>query len=756
LGPYDLLSKSGLTQRAGVSVRNSATGDQIAEMIPWSNLAWMQVHQGHLPLWNPYSGLGLPLAFNWQSGAFSLPVVVSYAFPLHLAYTAQIVLTMVIAGTGAYVLARVLHVGVLGCATAGTVFELSGSFMGWLGYPHASVMSWAGWLLAVAILIVRGDHRLRNITLFAVLMALAVYAGQPEIFTMLVASAVIVVGTMVIVNARATPRRGRVLRPLIDLVLAIGAGLALGAPLILPGLQVLSASTRNSAALIAQTQVGKSLPPHDLFHLLIQGYNGLPIAGSHVFGDTVYFDTAAYVGVIAIALAVLGLVRGWRRSDIAALGVLAVVTTAVVFAPPVEALFLHLPQIQTIDWHRELMTLGLCIAVLAGVGMDVVVRRQAWRSTTLVVGGVLGGCLVLLLVLLAFGTSGLSDIDATLRRQSLLWPLITTGLALGVVGGLAAWTARKGTPASPRFPRLSAGQLAGVLLLLMETAFLIASGATLWSSSANGITPSPPVSALVRSVGDATVGFGAYTCFDGPSTTALGILPETNILYGVHEFDFYDPILPRSYFRSWAQVSRSGAGVPIFNSFCPAITTAAQARRFGVEYVLVSHGAAGPTGAIFDRQVGDEDLYRIPNSSAATVTPVTAEGGLPPVDAEGTPVAVSHPSPSSWKITTSSPTDQVLRLRLTNQPGWHATIDGHPLDTEPYAEVMIQARIPAGRHVIELSYWPPLFTLGLIVAGCCVILLLTASVVARRRRRAPVPAHARRRDLPQAEDASED
>jgi uncharacterized membrane protein YfhO len=129
---------------------------------------------------------------------------------------------------------------------------------------------------------------------------------------------------------------------------------------------------------------------------------------------------------------------------------------------------------------------------------------------------------------------------------------------------------------------------------------------------------------------------------------------------------------------------------------------------------------------------------------------------LPPVDAEGTPVAVSHPSPSSWKITTSSPTDQVLRLRLTNQPGWHATIDGHPLDTEPYAEVMIQARIPAGRHVIELSYWPPLFTLGLIVAGCCVILLLTASVVARRRRRAPVPAHARRRDLPQAEDASED
>jgi hypothetical protein len=732
LGPYDLLSKSGLTQGPG-GVRNSATGDQIAEMIPWSNLAWMQVHQGHLPLWNPFSGLGLPLAFNWQSGVFSLPVVVSYAFPLHLAYTVQIVLTMVIAGTGAYVLARVLHVGVLGCATAGTIFELSGSFMGWLGYPHASVMSWSGWLLAVAILIVRGGHRLRNITMFAVIMALAVYAGQPEIFTMLVASAIIIVGTMVIVNARSALRARRWMRPVIDLVLAIGAGLALGAPLILPGSQVLSASTRNSGALIAQTEVGKSLPPHDLFHLLVQGYNGLPIAGSHVFGDTVYFDTAAYVGAIAVALAVLGLVRKWRRSDVAAFGVLAVVTTAVVFAPPVEALFLHLPQIQTIDWHRELMVLGLCIAVLAGVGMDAMVRREAWRSTVLLLGGVLAGCFLLLLVLLIFGTSGLSDIDATLRRQSLLWPLVTTGLALATIGGLAAWSTKKGTPPSPRVPRLSAGQLAGGLLLLVETTFLIASGAALWSS-ANGISPSPQVSVLVRNVGDAEVGFGAYTCFDGPSTSALGILPESNILYGVHEFDFYDPILPRSYFQAWAEVSHSGAGVPIFNSFCPAITTATQARRFGVEYVLVPHDAPAPTGAVFDHQLGDEDLYRIPNSSAATLTPITAEGGLPPVDTEGTPAAVSHPSPSSWKITTSSPTDQVLRLRLTNEPGWHATIDGQPLDTKPYADVMIQARIPAGRHVIELSYWPPLFTLGLIVAGVCVIVLVTALIVGRWRR----------------------
>ena len=734
LGPYDLLSKSGLNQSSTVTVRNSSTGDQIAEMIPWSNLAWLQVHQGHLPLWNPFSGLGLPLAFNWQSGVFSLPVVIGYAFPLHLAYTVQIIVTMVVAGTGAYVLARVLHVGVIGCATAGTVFELSGSFMGWLGYPHASVMSWAGWLLAVAVLIVRGGHRVRNIFLFAAITALAVYAGQPEILTMVVASAVVVVVTMVVIGAITKGSVHGSLRPLVDLVLGIGAGAALGAPLLLPGLQVLAGSTRNSGTLVAATEVGKSLPPHDLLHLLVQGYNGLPIAGSHVFGDAVYFDTATYVGAVAVALAVVGVIRGWRRSDIIAVAVLAVVTTVIVFAPPVEALFLHLPQIQTIDWHRDLMMLGLCTAVLAGVGIDAVAHRVAERSTSRWLGGLLAAFFVLLLALLAFGSSGLSPVEASLRRQSLIWPLVTTGLALAIVAGRVAWTRWAGPSRSVTPTWRSVGSVAAGLLLLVETAFLIASGAPLWSSSAHGITAPSPVSTLARTVGTATVGFDAFTCFDGPATTALGILPEANILYGIHEFDFYDPILPRSYVRAWAGVSHTGAGVPVFNSFCPQLMTASQARRFGVQYVLVFHGAVGPEGAVFVRTIGGEDLYRIPGSSDATVTPVTPEGGIPPVDAVGTPVEVHHPSPSSWEVVTTGQSDQVLRLRLTDQPGWHATIDGRPLAISTYADVMIQARIPAGHHVIVLSYWPPLFTAGLIVAGCCLVVLVAASIVAARRR----------------------
>ena len=69
---------------------------------------------------------------------------------------------------------------------------------------------------------------------------------------------------------------------------------------------------------------------------------------------------------------------------------------------------------------------------------------------------------------------------------------------------------------------------------------------------------------------------------------------------------------------------------------------------------------------------------------------------------------------------------QVLRLRLTDEPGWHATIDGRPLALVPYAGVMLQARNPPGNHIVELHYWPETFTAGLILAAGCVLVLMIA------------------------------
>ena len=123
----------------------------------------------------------MPLAFNFGSGAFSLPALVSYITPLRDVYLVQIIVSFVVGGTGAYFFGRVLRLHPVACAFAGTTWVLSGPFIGYLGLPDVAVMSWAGWQFAAVVLIVRGTHRLWAIALFAVSLAFSILAGNPQI-----------------------------------------------------------------------------------------------------------------------------------------------------------------------------------------------------------------------------------------------------------------------------------------------------------------------------------------------------------------------------------------------------------------------------------------------------------------------------------------------------------------------------------------------------------------------------------------------
>ena len=104
LGPFDLLSRFGLTSHAGTTVHNAIQADQIQQFVPWTNLAWHQVHAGQLPLWNSYNVLGMPLAFNWQSSVFSVPTDAELSLPVAARTPSSCCRTLVIAGTGVYTL----------------------------------------------------------------------------------------------------------------------------------------------------------------------------------------------------------------------------------------------------------------------------------------------------------------------------------------------------------------------------------------------------------------------------------------------------------------------------------------------------------------------------------------------------------------------------------------------------------------------------------------------------------------------------
>jgi hypothetical protein len=725
LGAYGFLSRWSLSAERLGAIHNVLGTDQITQMIPWTAVSWTQVHAGHLPLWNPYSALGTPLAFNWQSATFGLPALVGYLFPLHLAYTAQVLTTLVVAGSGAYVLTRILRCGVVAAAFAGTVFELSGAFMIYLGWPIASVFAWAGWLLAAAILLIRGERRARYAALFAVSLALAIYAGQPDALTILLVGLVTFVVVLLGLRLFQYGPPGPVLRPLVDLAVAGVAGMALAAPLLLPGLQLLGKSVRNTGgsalggrAAISYLEIG---------HFLVSGLNGALLPFS------------LYLGVIPVVLVITAIGLRRREPEVIALVALALLMGAFSFVQPVITLMVSVPGAEAVRWPRAVVLFAFSLAILSGLGMDLLIKSplqksvRRWIGTGFLLTAVVlvGSCLV--------GGGRLSPAQASNRFHGLLWAAIEAALGIAIAVALLLNARKSGRREGPwAFLRLGISQWCAIVLLACETAFLVATGSPIWDASPSFVPVTSAEVALQHAVGSSLVGLGSRQCDLAPG---VGLRPNVNALFDIQELAVYDPMLPIAYYRSWTALTgqkAEAAGFKEISSFCPPIKSAAIARAYGVSFVLEERGSPGPTGSVFDRNIGNEELYRIPNSGVATLTPVAGTGKAQTATGPSTTVPVTHPDPASWKLITHGATTQALDLRLTDSPGWHATIDGRPLKLTTYHQVMIQAQIPAGTHTVILTYWPGSFTTGIAVALCSVIALTLALLSGRfRKRRRP-------------------
>ena len=778
LGSYDYLLRAGVTARPGVGVYRTDDGDLSDAIIPWAHLAWVQVHQGHIPLWNGLNGLGMPLAFNWQSMPASLPSLIGYLAPLRYAYDVNVAVTVLISGIGAYLLARTLGIGILGSTYAATVFELSGTMIGWLGFPLAAVMAWFPWIMLFTVLIHRGRHRVRYIALLALALMFAIFGGQPEALVHEFVALGIFIAAWIAFAALSKSGRSGVARFIGDLALASVIGVALSAQLLLPSLELSALSTRRTPG----TGLATGLPVHDLTYLITQGFDGLPIVGSVPIGSFGFYYSAGatYVGLLTVILAVLAVIAPKRSRTTLALAIMTISLVAIVSVPWVIAALSKIPVLGGVIWLRALMPMALGFAVLGGRGLDVLIHQRDSAPVRRRLGILLGiGGLVLagMWIFMRMRFAHLipfvpRSFEISVRSKSFVWPFIDLIIGFGIFV-LFTWEARRSRtgggagdhristvneaneandPVAPdepidievpelaeerqgvrsRLRRVGLGRWVGLGLIACETFFLISAGSATISSSPQG----PPMNAAVlefkQTVGDATVAAGAPI-----ACGKLGVLMNANIFYGIHEFGIYDPMIPTRYTSAWETSVHTPAGIHQYSWFCPLVTDASLARMWGVGYVIAPKGQAGPTGSVFVKNIGDELLYRIPGAGPATVTPLTATRALPPIEAPGRTVPVDQRQSSVWKMTTDEPTPVVLRLRLANVPGWHATVDGRDVPLIAYNGIMQELVVPAGRHQIAVSYWPRTIDIGLVMAATGALGLLGLALAERRRRRRP-------------------
>jgi hypothetical protein len=295
-----------------------ARGDVLTYFYPYLDYAAEATRQGRLPLWNPYLFMGVPFLANSQAGFFyPLNRLLSWLDVSH-AVKVTIVLHAWLAGLGTYALARQsLRLGRAGAWTAGAAFAVGGClaaqvehvnqlqglawlpwqvvcFDGWRDSSSApgARRAWLGLALAVALQVLAGHTQTAFISLFG----LGVYA---------------------VLSCPLRPWRawGWQLAALAGAVL-LGAGLA--AVQLVPTFELSRLSMR-SQGLSWREAVSFSLKPSLLGRALLPGY-----------GQALFPEYVAYLGLAGLALAAVGLAAAWwgrgrRRASrrVIALAVLA-------------------------------------------------------------------------------------------------------------------------------------------------------------------------------------------------------------------------------------------------------------------------------------------------------------------------------------------------------------------------------------------------------------------------------------------------
>jgi hypothetical protein len=97
--------------------------------------------------------------------------------------------------------------------------------------------------------------------------------------------------------------------------------------------------------------------------------------------------------------------------------------------------------------------------------------------------------------------------------------------------------------------------------------------------------------------------------------------------------------------------------------------------------------------------------------------------------------AIVRELPERVEVRTESPAPAYLVLADTFDPGWSATVDGRPAPIRPAFVAFRAVYLPAGRHTVVFRYRPVGFSLGLTITGCgiaaALVLLLWRRPAAR-------------------------
>ncbi len=364
--------KSEIPGLAGVLPVNPEMSDEAWEVLP-STVRVLEAWREGVPLWNPHLMNGAPgLATGKQyTHPILLPLAALLGAILALAWTSF--LHLALAGVGLYLLLRELGCRPLAAVVGALSFELNGYLLVWLSIPFlAGVIAWTPWVFWGIERAIR-RQRLLPAALGALAFAAQIYSGY------ILGAYLTAAGAALLFAGRAAGGlRARGLRPVLrevvaPLVLVIGGGAGLAAPLLVPSIELYRQSLRSAPSADVAAR-----PAREALRLVAPHLLGRPLSGDDWRGANAYAEGALYFGVLPLAAFAAAFARR-RTSGALGYALLASVPVLGAFGAPLarETLLLVAPMLRGASLPRSFTWAAFAGAVAIGLGAQALLASRS-------------------------------------------------------------------------------------------------------------------------------------------------------------------------------------------------------------------------------------------------------------------------------------------------------------------------------------------------------------------------------------------
>ncbi len=694
------------------------------------------------PWWDPYVGGGAPAMANLTQ-AFLFPpsflvVALGNGSTLRTAYYLAMLFA---AGMFTFLLLRRHRLGFAASLAGGAAFMLGGALTQHVGSFVGQTAACFPMALYVTRWFVDRPTWGRSAVLAVSYAAISLASFLPLLIAVFGFAAAYAIA-MCVWGPAATSRR----RSLARYLAAVASSLGLVAFYYLPAFAAFRIADQ---ALEHYGSAGSmALPPPALYQLLSPVLAG----GAPVYLEPLMPGMGTsylpYAGIVALCLAALADRRGQgSRGPLfgVALALALLVTAKLVGIPPVQWLGL-LPLLRHIHYGYHGNALGFLIALLVAMGVEnLVAGRLSSRRIAVVTALVSAAVGSLFALAVRRGAVGLS-FGAWLFEWSLLLAFAAATLAVTLMVG------RRGS--GGRRPQLAA--LAAVALLGGEG---VRYAYFPRQVRAEVYRRPPPWAQLIAQRGP----WSRVYC--------LGVLSANTLEpLGISTWDSLFAFNPGPAFQLYKRYTDARGSLFMAAGGKLPPEPLLDAAAIDVVAILATNGerVAEATGRGYVQRFEDYRVRLFTRASephcyfTSDFRVVPARRALEQLgDARPTRQVLLEQAPAALQPQANSGDDPPVRLtewghngsRLAivaprpgllycadNQaPGWSAAVDGKPAPILTANHAFRAVPVPAGRHEVELSYWPPGLSAGLGISGAALLGLLGMSAAGLRARRGQSP-----------------